>query len=188
MNDLENVNQISGKHKELENVTKSHLNPSASHSQVNIKSSVNSSESGSKLQARTEREQSGIITSLSHKFGSAKSGDDSESSHVSSLFRGNGGTPKSIEECDAVYSEKSCYRKISPTGKNNASSKVTCNSVEGACTVAQSSVLNAVTNSSTGVEAAGVSRAKIVFMQSDDDDDEDFINIKADAEAGKLCT
>jgi hypothetical protein len=188
-NDLENVNQMSVKHKELEDVTKSHLNPSVSHSQVNIKGSVNSSEYVSKLQARTEREQSGVITSLSHKFGTAKSGDDSESSHVSSLFRGNESTLKSIEECDAGYSEKSCFKKSSSTGKNNASSKVTCNSVEGACTVAQSSVLNAVTNSSIGAEAAAASRPKIILMQSDDDDDdEDFINIKADAEAGKLCT
>jgi hypothetical protein len=188
------VNQISGKHKELEKGTKSHLNES----QADSKGSANSSEYVSKLQARTEREQSGVITSLSHKFGTTKSGDDADSSHVFSLLRGNAGTPKSMEECDAVHSEKSSFRKIGSTGKNNASSKITGNSVGGACNEPQSSVLSAATNSGIGADAARgrtaavhvepVSRPKIVLMQSDDDDDEDFINIKADAEAGKLRT
>lgn len=189
--DSENVNQVSEKHKELEKVTKSHLSESVSHSQV----SISSSECVGRLHARTEIEQSDVITSPSHKLGTTKSGDsDSESSHR------NEGTLNSVEESDAIYSEKSGYRKVSLAGKNNASSKLTCSSVEGVCNVPQSSVLSAVTSSSSGAVAASqgamreksaavhlepVSRPKIILMQSDDDDDdEDFINIKADAEAG----
>lgn len=203
--DSENVNQISGKHKELEKDTKSHLNQSVSHSQVSVKGSINSSECVGKLHATTEVEQSDIITSLSHKFGTTKSGDsDSESSHIVGLSHGNEGTLKSIEESDAIYSGKSGYRKVSLAGKNSTSSKIICSSVEGTCNVPQSSVLSPVTNSSSGADAASqgavrektaavhlepLSRPKIILMQSDDDDDdEDFINIKADAEAGKLFT
>lgn len=203
--DSENVNQISGKHKELEKVTKSHLNQSVSRSQVSVKGSISNSECVGKLDARTEVEQSDIITSLSHKLGTTESGDgDSESSNIVGLLHRNGGTVKSIEESDAIYSGKSSYRKVSLAGKNNTPSKIICSSVEGACNVPLSSVLSPVTNSSSGADAASqgavrektaavrlepVSRPKIVLMQSDDDDDdEDFINIKADAEAGKLCT
>ncbi|PNF41804.1 hypothetical protein B7P43_G02604 [Cryptotermes secundus] len=190
--DSENVNQISGKHKELEKVTKSHLNQSVSHSQVSVKGSVNSSECVSKSHATAEVEQSDIITSLSHKFGTTKSGDsDSESSHIVGLSHRNEGTLKSIEESDALYSGKSGYRKVTLAGKNSTSGKIICSSVEGT----QSSVLSPVTNSSSGADAASqgavhlepLSRPKIVLMQSDDDDDdEDFINIKADAEAEEL--
>lgn len=199
--DSENVNQISGKHKELEKVTKSHLNQSVSHSQVSVKGSINSSECVSKSHATAEVEQSDIITSLSHKFGTTKSGDsDSESSHIVGLSHRNEGTLKSIEESDALYSGKSGYRKVTLAGKNSTSGKIICSSVEGT----QSSVLSPVTNSSSGADAASqgavrektaavhlepLSRPKIILMQSDDDDDdEDFINIKADAEAGKLFT
>lgn len=196
--DSENVNQISGKHKELEKVTKSHLNESVSRSQVSIKGNINSSECVGKVHARTELEQSDIITSVSHKLGTTESGDgDPESSHVIGLLHGNVGTLKSIEESDAIYSGKSGYRKVSVAGKNNASSKIISSSVEGACTVPQSSVLSPVTNSRSGADAVRektaaahlepMSRPKIILMQSDDDDDdEDFINIKADAEAEEL--
>lgn len=198
--DSENVNQISGKHKELEKVTKSHLNESVSRSQVSVKGNINSNDCVGKLHARTEIEQTDIMTSLSHKLGTTKSGDsDSESSHIISLLHGNVGSLKITEEPDSIYSGKSGYRKVTIAGRNNASSKIISSSVEGACDVPQTSVLSPVTKSRSGADAVRektaavhlepVSRPKIVLMQSDDDDDdEDFINIKADAEAGKLCT
>jgi hypothetical protein len=198
--DSDNVNQISGKRKELEKVTKSHLNQTVSSNQVNVNGAINSSECVGKLQAGPEVVQSDIITSLSYKLGTTKSGDgDSESSHIIGLLHGNGGTFKSTGASDEIYSGKAGYRKISVAGKNDASSKIICSSVEEASSAPPSSVLNPMINSSSGVDVARqgavrektepVPRSKIVLMQSDDDDDdEDFINIKADAEAGKLHT
>lgn len=156
---------------------------------------------------------------MSHNLGSTKAGDtqinsDSELSRIvrkdSSKLHGDQGNFKSSQKSDETYSGISGYRKVILGGKNSASGKILCSSVEESCNVRESLLLNPVkkgtgSGSETDVtrhddvrsreETAAaamhlqpVSKPKIVLMQSDDDDDEDFINIKADAEAGKLST
>lgn len=215
--DSENVNQHSGKHTELEKLTKSHLHQSVASGEVN---NTVTDECTERSEVRTGREQNDRVISLSHNLGTTKSGDtkvssDSELSHnareESSKLQGNHGNFKSTQKSDETYSGKSGYRKIILGGKTNTSSKILNSSVQESCDVHESLILNPIkkgtgsgsemditrhddvrskvqTTTTAAVHLQPLSRPKIVLMQSDDDDDEDFINIKADAEAGKLST
>lgn len=213
--DSENVNQHSGKHTELEKLAKSCLDQSVSSDEIN---GAVTNEYIEKAEVRTGRECNDKFISLSHNLGSTKAGDtqissDSDLSHIvrkdSSKLHGDQGNFKSPQKSDETYSGISGYRKIILGGKNNASGKILYSSVEESCNVHESLLLNPVkkgtgSGSETDVtrhddvssreETAAaamhlqpVSKPKIILMQSDDDD-EDFINIKADAEAGKLST
>lgn len=214
--DSENVNQHSGKNTELEKLANSCLDQSVSSDDVD---GTVTNEYIGKPEVRTERENNDTLVSLSHNLGTTKAGDtninrDSELSHIvrkdSSKLHGDQGNFKSSQKSDETYSGISGYRKIILGGKNNASGKILCSSVEESCNVRESLLLNPIkkgtgSGSETDVtrlddvrsreETAAasmhlqpVSKSKIILMQSDDDDDEDFINIKADAEAGKLST
>jgi len=214
--DSENVNQHSGKHMELEKLAKSCLDQSVSSDEIN---GTVTNECIEKAEVRTGRECNDKIISLSHNLGSTKAVDtqinsDSELSHTvrkdSSKLHGDQGNIKSTQKSDETHSGISGYGKIILGGKNSASGKILCSSVEESCNVRGSLLLNPIkkgtdSGSETDVTrhddvrsreetaAAAIllqplSKPKIILMQSDDDDDEDFINIKADAEAGKLST
>lgn len=213
--DSENVNQHSGKHAELEKLAKSCLDQSVSSDEVN--GTVTNEYTG-KPEVRTGKERNDKFISLSHNLGTTKTGDtrinsDSELSQIvgkdSSKLHGDQGNFKSSQKSDETYSEISGHRKIILGGKNNASGKILCSSVEEPGNVRESLLLDPVkkgTGSGSETDVTGhddvrnreetaaaamhlqqVSKSKIILMQSDDDD-EDFINIKADAEAGKLST
>ena len=213
--DSENVNQHSGKHTELEKLAKSCLDQSVSSDEVN---GTITNEHTEKPEVRTGRERNDKFISLSHNLDTTKAGDtqinsDSELSHIvrkdSSKLHGDHGNFKSSQKSDETYSGISGYRKIILGGKNNASGKILCSSVEESSNMRESLLLNPVKKGTgSGSEAdvtrhddvksreetaaaamhlQPVSKPKIILMQSDDDD-EDFINIKADAEAGKLST
>lgn len=213
--DSENANQHSGKHTELEKLTKSHLDQSVSGDDVNSKIT---DEYIGKTEVRIGGEQSDKIISLSHNLDTTKTADTQVSSgpELSQIVRkdsgkllGDQGNFKSSQKSDETYSGKSGCRKIILGGKTNASGKILCSSMEESCNVHKSLILNPIkkgtgsgsetditlhedVRSSEEMTAAAavhlqpVSRPKIILMQSDDDDDEDFINIKADAEAEEL--
>ena len=139
---------------------------------------------------------------------------DSELPHIvrkdSGKLHGDQVNSKSSQKSDETYSGITGYRKIILGGKNNASGKILCSSMEESCNVRESLILNPIKKgtgsgsetdvtrhddarsreetAAAAVQLQSLSKPKIILMQSDDDDDEDFINIKADAEAGKLST
>lgn len=214
--DAENVNQHSGKHTELEKLAKSCLDQSVSSDEINgtvTKEYVGKAE----VRTGRERDDKLISLSRnlgSTNAGDTQINSDTELSHIvrkdSSKLHGDQGNFESSQKSDETYSGISGYRKIILGGKNSASGKILYSSTEESCNVRESLLLNPVkkgtgSGSETDVTrhddvrsieetvAAAmhlqpVSKPKIIFMHSDDDDDEDFINIKADAEAGKLST
>ncbi|KDR21692.1 Zinc finger CCCH domain-containing protein 14 [Zootermopsis nevadensis] len=176
--DSENVNQHSGKHKELEEVTKNHLSldQNVSSNQVNVEKG---NEYISKCQSRTDEEQNDKSSSHSHALGTTKLSEtpacsDSVSSNDSGKLHRDGVNLKSIgmsqiapdsqNRSDEIYLGKSVCRKISLAGKTIASSKIICSAMEESSNVAERSVLNPIKKGTSSGSELDI--AELVILRS----------------------